>query len=396
MLDNFITENLFEELDKNTNILSVEQYNKYVQDIISEIEVTVEGEITELNIWQQKFAYVTLKDKYVENITTSCFAIVFNNPSIHKLKVGDIVQITGRPGIHTKTGRHSLQIEKITKVDEGFYEKKRIDLIKKLEEEGIIDISKKRKITRKSNSIALITAVPSQAYNDFIKIFNSRWGQGRVYIQKAQMQGTDTVKSVISALDNIHCSNIEFDCIVIARGGGSKEDLINFDNEELVRKIFSSKFPVVSAVGHEGDVSITDLVADLRASTPSNAAELITTPDKNEVLKEVDYIIENIQNKILSELDGKKEITERSYEVILHTVKQKVLNIEDRVLNQEKVLQALDFNNILNRGFSIITNNQDTPINSHSELINGKEYTIYLKGNKYKKYKINNYEKEKD
>ena len=368
--------------------LSVQEYNYLVQEIVSEIKVIVIGEISELNLWQNKFAYITLKDRNDGNITTTCFGVIPNIPSIYKFKIGDIVEIKGYPGIHGKTGRHSLQIEAISKLEEGFYQKEREELIKKLEDEGIIDVSKKREFIRKYNNIALITAVPSQAYNDFIKIFDNRWGQGRIYVFKSQMQGSDTIKSVGIAIDNINRSKIEFDVVIIARGGGSKEDLIPFDNEELVRKLFSLKYPLISAIGHEGDISISDLVADIRASTPSNAAEIVSTPDKLTFIQKLDHSLENTQFKILSSLETLEEVSLSILEGIIQSLNNNIRSYEEKIENKLKLLEALDINNTLKRGFSIITDERDNPIINHQDIKNDNDYNIYLNKGIHKKYKL--------
>lgn len=378
--------NLFFEVEES-QALSVTEYNELVNSNITDLTVTVRGEITELNIWQNKFAYITLKDIEQSITTTSCFGVAMVLPNIFGIKVGEIVEILGHPGIHGKTGKHSLQIDKISKVDEGLYMQKRQDLINKLTSEGIIDPSRKRNIERIHNRVALITAVPSQAYNDFIKIFDARWGQGIIDVYKCQMQGAGADISAILALDNIDRSDIKFDCLVIARGGGSKEDLISFDSEALARKIFASKFPVVSAIGHEGDISILDLVADLRASTPSNAAEMITTPDKSYFLEQSDSSIRDILERFTSNAEEIEFESNQIYENILYAANKNITDIERENETFVKIIDAFKIENILNRGFSIITDTSNNVITEHDKLQN-KDINIYLKHGKKQKYRI--------
>lgn len=374
--------------EQQPSILSVAEYNSLVNDSISSLEIIVQGEITELNIWQNKFAYITLKDNDQENITTSVFGIALSISNIYECKVGDIVQISGSPGIHSKTGRHSLQAKKITLIDEGFYEKRRAELIKKLSEEWIIDESRKRSLKAFNNKIALITAVPSQAYNDFVKIYNDRWGQGSIDVYPTKMQGSDSDLEVINSLNRVYNSGILYDCIVIARGGGSKEDLISFDSEKLARKIFSAPVPVISAIGHEGDISISDLVSDVRASTPTNAAELITQYSKESVFQASEIILQNIYDKVYTSFESLEEIIDRSVSNINDIVNENIEILYDKTNSLEKILKAYDINNTLNRGFSIITNEQDHSINDHNEIEENNIYNIYLKNEKKQQYKL--------
>ncbi|MEI7603669.1 MAG: exodeoxyribonuclease VII large subunit [bacterium] len=363
-------------------------YNTLIHKTLSVLEISLIGEITELNIWQNKYSYVTLKDINVQDVTTTAFGICTNlQPNLSTIKIGDIVCIEGYPGIHLKTGRHSLNISYIKKVEEGTYEKKRNDLIEKLTSEGIVSPSRKRSIKRIANRLALITAVPSQAYNDFIKIYNSRWGQGTIDVYKAKMQGVDTDKLVALAIDEIYRSNIKYDCIVMTRGGGSKEDLISFDSEILAYKIFGSKFPVISAIGHEGDISIADMVSDVRASTPSNAAEIVTTPDKNYILKNSDHIFMEIYEKVNSSLDKLSDINLQIFGDISDTINNNMNKIEEYLDYKNKILEAYDLQKTLERGFSIISGSDDIPINAHDKLISGDLFNIYLKDGK-EKYKV--------
>jgi exodeoxyribonuclease VII large subunit len=369
-------------------VLTVSEYNALVNEAVNSLSVKIKGEITELNIWQNKFAYITIKDTEVDNITTSIFGIAAILYNLHEIKIGDIVIISGYPGIHNKTGKHSIQVQKIEKLDEGYYIKKRELLIKQLTEEGIIDENRKRRIKKFNNKIALITAVPSQAYNDFIKIYGSRWGQGQIDVYKAKMQGSDADKIVTSALEVIYCSDIQYDCIVIARGGGSKEDLINFDSEILARKIFASPFPVISAIGHEGDISISDMVADIRASTPSNAAEIVTAFDKTTISSTTQYRLESIFNRVVYNLENTDNLVNDLYSNIKAALINNISNIETKIENKNRIFKAYDISTTLNRGFSIITNQEDAIVSNHEEISENKIYNIYLKNEKRQTYKF--------
>jgi len=368
--------------------ISVSQYNDLLHDMLCETHVVVDGEISELNIWQGKYAYLTLKDTSDQNVTTNAFGVLAMIRNIKKFQIGDHVDIFGYPGVHNKSGRLSLQIEKIEKIDEGVLVKKRNDLIEKLISEGIISDSRKRTPQRIYNRVALITAVPSQAYNDFIKIYNSRWGQGRIDVIKSKMQGMGSDISVILALKELNRSKVQYDAVVIARGGGSREDLISFDSEELAYQIFASRTPVVAAIGHEGDISIADMVADLRASTPSNAAELLTVPDKTFLINKSDNFIYSIQEKVNTRIENIADISNRLFGDCLYNFTVNLDKYEKAASNIAKVINTYDINKTLNRGYSLITDKDENIITEHDKIDPTNTYNIYMKNGKSKKYKI--------
>lgn len=264
-----MTENLF----ATQKILPVGQFAKLISANLADLgEFIVEGEISQMQISQGKWLFLTLKD---ETAAVSVFAPVFRITSASLLSEGMKVQVYGKAGLYEKTGRFSLNAYRIVPAGEGALRLAYERLKAKLAAEGLFDSARKRPLPALPTRIGLITAKGARAYSDFVKVLGERLGGLTIEFYPVQVQGKESVASVLSAFAYFNGLPNPPDVIVLTRGGGSLEDLLSFNDEQVARAVFSSKVPVVSAIGHEEDVALTDFVADLRASTPSNAAELL-------------------------------------------------------------------------------------------------------------------------
>jgi len=264
-----------------TKIYTVSEFNSALNEMFEEIQVAVEGEVSEFKVSQNKWLFFNLKD---EEGILRCFATVFQikNPI---LEDGLKVRVYGYPKIHSKSGNFSFTVLKVEPVGEGALKRAYEILKNRLETEGLFAPERKRALPRFPQTIGLIASKDSAAYSDFIKILKARWGGLKIHLINVAVQGQEAVPQIVGAFQCLNESNLEFDLVALIRGGGSLEDLRAFNSEEVVRAIFGSCFPVVVGVGHERDDTLADFAADLRASTPSNAAELIV-PDKEEVRRE--------------------------------------------------------------------------------------------------------------
>ncbi len=266
----------------NFKIFSVSEYTEYLNETLYPLDAVVEGEISEYKVNQQKWVFFKIKD---ENSVLDCFGVIFKLK--FPLEDGMRVRLYGRPKIYPKSGKLSITVDWVEPSGEGAL-KRAFELLKKeLEKEGLFAQGRKRKIPRFPRRIGLITSRESAAYEDFLKILRHRFGGIEIYLHHAQVQGMDAIESISAAFSyfNEHQKELDLDLIALVRGGGAAEDLAAFNSREVAYAIFGSAVPVVSGVGHEPDVTIADFVADVRASTPSNAAELIA-PDKRMVLRE--------------------------------------------------------------------------------------------------------------
>lgn len=244
--------------------------------------VAVEGEVVEYRMSQQKWIWFKLKD---ESSTVECFATVWQLRT--PLEDGMKVRVHGVPKVHPKSGKFSVTVDRVELMGEGALRRAFELLKKKLEAEGLFDVARKRQIPRFPERVGLIASKESAAYGDFMRILGNRWGGLTVKLADVSVQGRDAVSEITDAFRWFNAHPGEVDVLVLTRGGGSLEDLQAFNSEDVARAVFSSAIPVVVGVGHERDESLADYAADVRASTPTNAAELVA-PDRREMLALVD------------------------------------------------------------------------------------------------------------
>lgn len=256
--------------------------------------VLVTGEVASFKVNQGKWVFFDIKD---EESSVPCFMSVWSLRI--PLEDGMKVMIRGVPKI-TKWGKFSFTVSAVKPVGEGSLKKAYEMLKKKLTAEGLFDPAKKRPLPSDLSRLGVISSTQAAGYADFIKIMNARWGGMKVQVAHTQVQGLDAPDQIIRALKYFN-ERGEVQAIAILRGGGSADDLSAFNDEQLVRAIAASKIPVITGIGHEVDESLADLVADVRASTPSNAAEMLTR-DKAEVKLRIERGINRSGQVILQEI----------------------------------------------------------------------------------------------
>lgn len=240
----------------------------------------IEGEVASFKINQQKYVFFDLKD---ESGTISCFMMAWQL----RLAVEDGMRVVVRatPKL-TAWGKFSLTVQSITPVGEGQLRRSFELLKRRLAAEGLFDDSRKRPLPRLPGRVAVISSLQAAGYADFMKIAAERWGGGRFVVFPVAVQGAGAADQMIAALERAQQLAELPEVIVLIRGGGSADDLSAFNDELLVRAVAASRVPVLTGIGHETDESLCDLAADVRAATPSNAAQLLLL-DKHEVLRTV-------------------------------------------------------------------------------------------------------------
>lgn len=257
-------------------VYSVSELHTELNQIFDRLPVVVEGEVQGAHVAQERFIWFDLKD---ETHVLSCFSLVFRTQV--PLEDGMQVRITGKPKLFKK-GKFVLDVYRVELVGEGAL-LRAFELTKaKLEKEGLFSPERKRPMPKFPEQIGLITSQDAAAYTDVIRILKNRWTHLTISFYPVQVQGAQAIGAVVEALKAINQDQPDLDAVLVTRGGGSLEDLQAFNSEEVCRAIFASRLPVMCGVGHERDVTLADLVADVRASTPSNAAELLV-PDKRDV-----------------------------------------------------------------------------------------------------------------
>lgn len=333
-------------------VFTVSQINRIIKDLIdNEVileDIMITGELSSFSI-TRNIAYFTLKDS--DNLLN---CIQFNAHT--EFKIGDMVQCRGNIKYYPKGGRLTFSALSIEMCGQGELYQQFLKLKQKLESEGLFDDEHKIPIPRFINSVGVVTSKTGAVLQDIKNIAFRRNPNIDIYVYDAQVQGNFAVKQVIEGItyfDNMS----DVDVIVVARGGGSIEDLMPFNDEELARIAYICNKPIISAVGHETDYSILDFVADLRAPTPSAAAELITYDN----LELIQYV-KDLQSNMNSILENKIIDIDTN-------INYNILNIE-RVINESINGEILYINDILNDIEHYLDKNIDNTTYSVNILLN--------------------------
>jgi len=357
--------------------LPVSTVARLIQSLISQnlSPLWVRGEVSNLKFQQSGNIYFNIKDDEAKlNV------VIMSNSNARKyaqdIKNGVDILVFGRISYYKKEGYVTLFAEEIEFVGEGILKRKFDELKKKLEEEGLFRKEHKRKIPEFPQWVGVVTSPTGAAIQDILNITSRRFSSVNIVIFPAAVQGEGAAEEIERAIKvaNKYASNF-IDVLIVGRGGGSLEDLWCFNEERVARAIFNSKIPVISAVGHEIDYTIADFVADLRAPTPSAAAEMVVK-DKNEILAYINNLKSRIESIFLKKLDDaryflsvrgeeqlKKMLQEDisqialTFENINIRFKNAFINFLENLKNRLKYsfgkLTALNPENTLKRGYSI-------------------------------------------
>ena len=327
----------------NQLIYTVTQINNYSADLLKKelSNVWVSGEISSLKKYPSGFAYLTLKDSISE---LSCIS---NHEVISNIEVGMEVTINGSIDIYTIKGNYQFRINNVFLKGKGNLWLKYNKLKDKLSKEGLFDMKYKKKLPSLPQNIGIITSKEGSVLSDIRNIVNRRSPYVSLFVMNTKVSGQNAVASICESIKNFN--ELKYiDVIIIARGGGSIEDLSVFNEEKLVREIFKLNTPVISAIGHETDFTLCDFVSDLRASTPSEAAQLCCISTR-ELQEKICYDFDKIISKIQYSINNKQENLSRIDLVINKKLeKNMIINNQERVefffnLIQKRVIDKKNF-----------------------------------------------------
>lgn len=338
--------------EKYITISQLTRYIKYkIDNDVNLGQVFIKGEISNFKAHSRGHYYFTLKDE-----TSRINAIMFASQT-KTLKFmpedGMKVLVTGKISVYEATGGYQIYVSDMIEDGVGNLYVAYEQLKRKLEKEGLFDTSKKKKIPRIPTKIGVITAPTGAAIRDILSTIKRRFPLTEVLLFPALVQGKEAASSIVSQIKN--AENYDIDTLIVGRGGGSIEDMWCFNEEEVAYAIYNCKIPVISAVGHEIDFTIADFVADLRAPTPTGAAEL-AVPNEKDVLEYINQLKIRSQkvasNKIeflnqkLKEITNKYilknpisiyEVKEQQFDAIIEKLKFNIVNLynfkEKRYLN---------------------------------------------------------------
>lgn len=379
-------------------IATVSQINGYVKKILDHNiilnNVWIKGEISNFKHHYSGHLYITLKDEggvlKAVMFRSSAQSLTFE-PSD-----GMKVLARGRISVYEAGGAYQLYIEEMIPDGVGELYIAYEQLKKQLAEEGLFDEVHKKPIPQFPKRVGVVTASTGAAVRDIINVITRRYPMAEIVIYPAQVQGTGAAQSVVRAIEYFNATK-EVDTLIVGRGGGSIEDLWAFNEEITARAIYASQIPIISAVGHETDFTIADFVADLRAPTPSAAAE-IAVPSMIELRNRINIDQNRISQNVVGRIESSRLLLKRfkmktpkdridDYNLKLdsllksmeNSLKMKTMTLKRQFAEQTAKLDALSPLQTLSRGYSIPTTEDGTVIRSAEEMKKGMEFTLRLK-----------------
>ena len=290
------------------SVISVSELNKKAKSLLEKgiPKLWIEGEISNLAKPASGHMYFSLKDK-MSQIRCAWFKQRQLQNTLN-IANGSKMLALGKIGLYEPRGEYQFIVEKMEIAGEGDLKRKYEDLKKKLSAEGIFSEENKSELPNLPKRIGVITSPSGAAVQDILTVLNRRFPIIPIIIFPVAVQGEQAAPQIQNALEK---ANFRADCdlLILARGGGSLEDLWAFNEEIVARAIFDSEIPIISAIGHETDVTISDFTADLRAPTPSGAAEL-AVPDQHDWIKSIDNISEKINTIITQQINSKSQLSD--------------------------------------------------------------------------------------
>ena len=390
---------------KKPRVLSVSQINFYIKSIIENDGslqfVLVTGEISNLTVHQRSgHIYLSLKDS---NSVISAVMFAGNARRLKfRLENGMKVICRGRISVYEPSGRYQLYIEDMQPDGVGALTLAFEQLKKSLAQKGLFDNAHKKPLPKFPKTIGVITSPTGVAVQDITNIIRRRFPSADIVLAPVLVQGESAPEQLVRAVNKFSASKIA-DVVIIGRGGGSAEDLWAFNDEQLAYAVYNCETPIISGVGHETDFTVCDFVADVRASTPSAAAEL-AVPDRQELMsyyfKQKQYIsamldrkiktaqlrLENQQRRMsasspkLKAEQLEKQLSAKS-EKLTRFMNIYISDKENKLIAAKGKLDGLNPLNVLNRGYAIAEKDEKI-ITSSKQLKDGDDFTVILSDGK--------------
>ncbi len=390
-------------------VYSVSNVNKYIKMMFDKdpvlMDIAIKGEITNFKAHYTGHLYFTLKDS---SSTIKC--VMFKGyAGLNKFnpKDGDSVIITGSISSFERDGVYQVYVKSMSLDGLGDLYLKYEQLKQKLKQEGLFNPEYKKKIPFLPDRVGVITSKTGAVIRDIINVSTRRYNNVNLLVYPAAVQGVNTAETVIKGIETFNNMEKKVDVIIIARGGGSFEDLFGFNDENLARAIFKSEIPIVSAVGHETDFTICDFVSDLRAPTPSAAAELVY-PSKIDILSNINNLKIRLNTSIQNMIDRRKQFVKnisaqrlmktpqniiQKYTMIIDSYIKSMENrvkikLDTSVKEYTKYVALLDsFSPLktLSRGYSVVTSeNTSKVIKNTGDVSSGDLISVQLEDGKIK------------
>ena len=390
-----------EDSNYQVNVYSVADLTAYIRAVLESnenlMDVWVTGEISNLSMPKSGHVYFTLKD-----VNASLRCVIWRDQASRlkgAMRDGMAVEVHGYISVYEQGGQYQLYVDGMRAAGEGLLYQEFLRLKAALEAEGLFDVERKRPLPRLPRVIGIVTSPTGAALQDMLNTLRLRYPLAEVVLSPATVQGDDAPPQIAAAIDALN-RVVQPDVILVARGGGSLEDLWAFNDEHVVRAVAASQAPVISGVGHETDFTLTDFAADLRAPTPTGAA-VAAAPDKSDMLAELAgwelRLRQNMQdtlNQITLDLNQRGYRLERQSPVWqvregMQTVDAYSQRLQQQIVfymksqqtaleTQRNRLAALDPARVLKRGYALVRAQDGSFIKSVEQVKLGQDITVQV------------------
>lgn len=381
-------------------VYTVSQLNHEVKSLLENtyFNILLEGEISNFICHTSGHWYFSLKDDSAQ-IQCAMFRM-HNNKTKFMPENGDHVLVQAKVSIYPDRGNYQLIISRLEAVGEGVLQKRFEKLKNKLSQEGLFDGQYKKPLPEYPHNIGIITSETGAAIRDILSVLKRRYPIANIIIYPCLVQGAQAAESIISALNQANQNTQDpCDVLILARGGGSMEDLWSFNEETVARAVFNSKLPIVTGIGHEIDFTICDFVADVRAPTPSVAAETVT-PDQDEIKNNLDNYqkyftsliyavieakhsqLKNLEKRLAAQdprqiIQAQQQKIDFYHKQLSQLIKQKFNFHQQQIAHLASQLNALSPLAVLNRGYAVLSKNS-LVIDSTTKVTKGDEISAKI------------------
>lgn len=359
--------------------ISVYQLNQYIKRSIETDpvlrDVAVHGEISRITFQKNGYVYFDLKD---ERSSVSC-AIWSDIPDKDKLASGKEVTVYGRLSVYDVRGTYTIAVNGFDLAGEGDLAIAFAKLKKKLAAEGLFDPAVKKPIPSFPKHVGVVTASTGAAIRDIMRIITDRNDYVDIHLFPVAVQGPQAAGEIAAAIDRADRDFPWLDVLIVGRGGGSEEDLAAFSEEIVARSIFACRIPVISAVGHESDIAISDFVADIRAATPTDAAN-IAVPDTHLIRDELDRTAERMRIDLGRHLAaGENRMQACSMDLLGQILRDRIRMREERADALMGRLEALDPRHTLERGYAMVQSGEGEILTGTGNMQAGDKIRLIMK-----------------
>jgi exodeoxyribonuclease VII large subunit len=357
------------------DVWSVSQLSASVKRLLDghPMPLWVRGEVVQCKVWSSGHWYFTLRDKKSQ---VRCCLFGLNAARAGKPPAdGTEVYVLGRPGLYEEKGEFQLVVSRILPTSALGLKQQELERVKALlQQDGLFDPVRKRRLPSYPSTIALVTSRDGAAVHDVVTVTRKRWPGARLLVVSAKVQGEGAADDLVHALRLVNrLPRVEL-CIV-GRGGGAREDLAAFNSEAVCRALAAVRVPTISAVGHEVDVSLTDLVADVRAATPSAAAELAVA-DRRDVLR----LVDDLSLRLASGLTGRTRLVgerlSRTADRLHGRIEAEIETRRNRLERSAAQLDALSPLKVLGRGYAVPIGLDGRVLKRQADFVSGRAFDL--------------------